>query len=330
MIGASDVSDGRTRELLRRLELDVTVRLDGLLHGDHRGLVPGHGTELGETRRYAPGDDVRRIDWNVTARLSEPYIRQTIADRELETWILADRSPRLDFGTANVEKRDLVLAGTAAVGFLTNRDGNRIGAVLAGQRQSDLIEHKGRPPRGQHISDDRNGGHTVIPAKGTRRHLLHILHSLASSPRHDSGGVTDLAGALHRVNGIAKRRGLLAVVSDFRVGAGWEDALAIAAVRHDVLAIEVSDPREAELPNVGLLTVVDPGTGQLRELATNKASVRQAYADAAAAHHEHLAATFRKHRIEHLRLSTDRAWLDDVVSFMANRRLRMNAPGARR
>ncbi len=314
MTEASDVSDGRTRELLRRLELDVTRRLDGLLHGDHRGLVPGHGSELGETRRYAPGDDVRRMDWNVTARLSEPYIRQTIADRELETWILADRSPRLDFGTAEVEKRDLVLAGTAAVGFLTNRDGNRIGAVLA-----DAGEGR-----------DTNNPHTVIPAKGSRRHLLHILHALAETPRSTATGVTDLSGALHRLNGVAKRRGLVAVVSDFRVGDGWEEALAIASIRHDVLAIEVSDPREAELPNVGLLTVVDPGTGQLRELATNKASVRAAYAAAAEAHHEHLAATFRRHRIEHLRLSTDRPWLDDVVSFMASRRLRMNAPGARR
>lgn len=314
MIDASDVSDGRTRELLRRLELDVTVRLDGLLHGDHRGLVPGHGSELGETRRYAAGDDVRRMDWNVTARLSEPYIRQTIADRELETWILADRSPRLDFGTADVEKRDLVLAGTAAVGFLTNRDGNRIGAVLTG-------------------SDAASGGtanHTVIPAKGSRKHLLHILHTLASTPRHEAAGITDLTSALHRLNGVAKRRGLVAVVSDFRVGEGWENALAVASVRHDVLAIEVSDPREAELPNVGLLTVVDPGTGRLRELATNKASVRDAYAAVAVEHREHLASTFAKNRIEHLRLSTDRPWLDDVVTFMANRRLRMNAPGARR
>ncbi len=314
MIDASDVSDGRTRELLRRLELDVTLRLDGLLHGDHRGLVPGHGSELGETRRYAPGDDVRRMDWNVTARLSEPYIRQTIADRELETWILADRSPRLDFGTADVEKRDLVLAGAAAVGFLTNRDGNRIGAVLAGGDTTDTSRD----------------GLTVIPAKGSRRHLLHILHTLADSPRHDATTVTDLTGALHRLNGLAKRRGFLAVISDFRVGEGWEAALAIASVRHDVLAIEVSDPREAELPNVGLLTVVDPGTGRLREIATNKASVRAAYAEAAAQHHEHLADTFRKHRIEHLRLVTDRPWLDDVVTFMANRRMRMNAPGARR
>ncbi len=313
MTSAADVSDGRTRELLRRLELDVTLRLDGLLHGDHRGLVPGHGSELGETRRYAPGDDVRRMDWNVTARLSEPYIRQTIADRELETWILADRSPRLDFGTADVEKRDLVLAGTAAVGFLTNRDGNRIGAVLAGTNGT---------------AGDTD--HTVIPAKGSRRHLLHILYTLAATPRRDTPAVTDLAGALHRLNSVSKRRGFVAVVSDFRVGTGWEDALAVASVRNNVLAIEVSDPREAELPNVGLLTIIDPGTGQLREIATNKASVRQTYADAAAAHHAHVADTFRRHRIEHLRLSTDRPWLDDVVGFMANRRLRMNAPGARR
>lgn len=311
MIDSTTVSDGRTRELLRKLELDVTVRLDGLLHGDHRGLVPGHGSELGETRRYAPGDDVRRMDWNVTARLMEPYIRETIADRELQTWILADRSPRLDFGTAAVEKRDLVLAGAAAVGFLTNRDGNRIGAVLAGGT-------------GDH------GGNTVIPARGSRRHLLHILHSLAESPRRDDATVTDLAGALHRLNGVAGRRGLIAVISDFRVAPGWEDAMAVMAQRHDVLAIEVSDPREFELPNVGLLTVIDPGTGQYREVATNKASVRAAYAEAGAAHQQHLTDTFRRHRIEHLQLSTDREWLDDVVAFMAQRRLRMHTPGAAR
>ncbi len=307
MIEPSDLTTGRTREILRRLELDVTRRLDGLLHGDHRGLVPGHGSELGETRRYAPGDDVRRIDWNVTARLQTPYLRETIADRELETWLVVDRSARLDFGTAEVEKRDLVLAGAAAVGFLTNRDGNRLGAILTG-----------------------SGGTVIIPAKGSRRHLLHVLHSIAATPRASEPAVTDLADALHRVNALAGRRGLLAVVSDFRVDGDWERALAVASLRHDVLAIEVSDPRESELPNVGLLTTIDPGTGQIRELATQKASVREAYATAAAAHHQHLADLFRRHRIDHLRLSTDRPWLDDVVAFMASRRARQNnaaAPG---
>lgn len=316
MTEPADVSDGRTRELLRRLELDVTVRLDGLLHGDHRGLVPGHGSELGETRRYSPGDDVRRIDWNVTARLQQTHVRETIADRELESWVLVDRSPRLDFGTADCEKRDLVLAGTAAVGFLTNRDGNRIGAVLAGA--------------GSAATGTAGDATMVIPAKGGRRHLLHILHTLAETPRSSEPIVTDLAAALHRVNAVSRRRGLLAVISDFRVQDGWEPALAVAALRHDVLAIEVGDPREDHLPNVGLLTVIDPGTGRTRELATNSASIRDAYANAAQARHDHIAQLFRRHRIDHLRLSTDRPWLDDVVAFMANRAVRMAAPAGGR
>ncbi len=299
--------DGAAREVLRRLELDVTRRLDGLLHGDHRGLVPGHGTELGETRAYAPGDDVRRIDWNVTARLSEAHIRQTIAERELQTWLLVDRSSRLDFGTANCEKRDLALAAAAAVGFLTSRDGNRIGAVLAG---------RGEPE--------------VVPARGSRRHLMRLLHQIADTPRGDNSGVTDLTAGLHRLSALAGRRGLVAVVSDFQVEPGWEPALAVLARRHDVVAIQLTDPREFELPNVGLVLVRDPATGRERELHTGKAKVRQDFADAAAARQQALADQLRAARVDHLTLSTDRAWLDDLVAFVASRRHRIRGgTGAR-
>jgi uncharacterized protein (DUF58 family) len=300
-----EVVDGSTREVLRRLELDVTRRLDGLLHGDHRGLVPGHGTELGETRRYAPGDDVRRIDWNVTARLSEAHIRQTIAERELQTWLLVDRSSRLDFGTARCEKRDLVLAASAAVGFLTSSDGNQIGAVLTG---------RGEPE--------------VVPARGSRKHLLRLLHQIAETPREDNSGITDLAQGLARVSTLARRRGLIAVVSDFMVQPGWQEALGVAARKHDVLAVQITDPREFELPNVGLVLVRDPATGQERELATNKASVRNAFAEAAAARQDRLATELRNARIDHLVLSTDREWLDDLVAFITARRERIKGGGA--
>ncbi|MGH1490909.1 MAG: DUF58 domain-containing protein [Acidimicrobiales bacterium] len=301
-----ELVDGSTREVLRRLELDVTRRLDGLLHGDHRGLVPGHGTELGETRRYAPGDDVRRIDWNVTARLSEAHIRQTIAERELQTWLLVDRSSRLDFGTARCEKRDLVLAAAAAVGFLTSRDGNQIGAVLAG---------RGEPE--------------VVPARGSRKHLLRLLHQIAETPRGDNSGVTDLSNGLARVSTLARRRGLVAVISDFMVEPGWQNAIAIAGRQHDVLAIQVTDPREFELPNVGVVLVRDPATGQERELQTNKASVREAFAAAAAARQERMASELRTARVDHLVLSTEREWLDDLVSFITARRHRVNAGAGR-
>lgn len=299
---SDDLLAGRTREVLRRLELDVTHRLDGLLHGDHRGLVPGHGTELGETRQYAPGDDVRRIDWNVTARLGQAYIRQTIAERELETWLVIDRSPRLDFGSARHEKRELVLAAAAATGFLTNRDGNRIGAMLAG---------RGEP--------------TIIPAKGTRKHLLHILHEIATAPRGDGAGVTDLGAALAQLGSVAKRRGLVVVVSDFRVADGWETPLRILTNKHDVLAVEVIDPLELALPNVGPLPIADPATGEIREIPTQKKKVRDAYAAAAEARRQMLTDTFRSNRVDHLTLHTDAEWLDDLVRFVGARRHRIAA-----
>ncbi len=305
-LGLASPVDGSTREVLRRLELEVTRRLDGLLHGDHRGLVPGHGTELGETRRYAPGDDVRRIDWNVTARLSEAHIRETIAERELQTWLLVDRSSRLDFGTARCEKRDLALAGAAAVGFLTSRDGNRIGAVLAG---------RGEPQ--------------IVPARGSRKHLLHLLHQIAETPHDDNSGVTDLTEGLARLSSVAGRRGLLAIISDFQVAPGWEQAVAVAARRHDVLAVQVTDPREYELPNVGLITVRDPATGLEREIRTGKASVRRAFADAAAERQRHIESTFRAAGVDHLLLSTEREWLDDLVGFVARRRHRLAAGAGR-
>lgn len=295
------------RSTLRQLELDVTRRLDGLLHGDHRGLVPGHGSELGETRAYQPGDDIRRIDWNVTARLNEAYIRQTIAERELETWLVADIGARLGMGSANREKRELALAAAASVGFLTQRDGNRIGALLTGP-----------------------GHEQVISPKGTRKHLLHVLHTLACTASEEGSGITDLTTAFQRLGALAKRRGMVAVVSDFRVVPGWEDSIAVLARRHDVVAFEVVDPLELELPNVGLLPVVDPATGQLVEIPTNKARVRKAYADAAQERRAHLASTFRRHGIDHIEMRTDHAWLDDVVRFVARRKHRILATAPRR
>ncbi|MGH1502595.1 MAG: DUF58 domain-containing protein [Acidimicrobiales bacterium] len=300
MSGPTVGLDGSTREVLRRLELEVTHRLDGLLHGDHRGLVPGHGTELGETREYAPGDDVRRIDWNVSARLPEVHIRQTIAERELETWLVVDRSPRLDFGSARCEKRELTLAAAAAVGFLTNSDGNRIGALLAGR-----------------------GAPLTLPARGSRTHLLRILHELAATPREDGRGVTDLVEPFERLTTLARRRGLVVAISDFRVQPGWERALAVLARRHEVLAVEVSDPLEHELPDVGLLPVIDPATGEITEVPTHKPKVRAAYAAAAAERRATLEDTFRRHRIDHLSLRTDHDWLDEVVHFIARRRHRL-------
>jgi uncharacterized protein (DUF58 family) len=285
--------------LLRRLDLAVTRRLDGMLHGDHQGLLPGPGSEPGESRPYTPGDDVRRMDWAVTARTAVPHVRLPIADRELETWVVADLSASLDFGTALVEKRDLALSAVAAVGFLTARVGNRIGALLL-------------TPQGL--------GH--VPARPGRQHLLGLLHRAAIAPRGDGGGETDLGAALATVGRLAKRRGMVVVVSDFLGRPGWEKALGQLSIRHDVLTIEIVDPRELELPSVGVLHMVDPRSGELFEVQTANPKIRERYAAAAATQRAAIAEAIRAAGSDHLQLRTDRDWLLDVVRFVAQRRER--------
>jgi len=296
------IATGPSSEVLRRLELTVTRRLDGLLQGDYRGLVPGHGSEPGETRPYAAGDDVRRIDWNVTARTQEPYIRVSIADRELETWIVADFSASLAFGTADCEKRDLALAAMSAVGFLTQRTGNRIGAViLEGERA------------------------VTLPARSGRANLQALLHRALMAAKQDHPGASDLEGALRRLATASKRRGLVVVVSDFLAGGEWERALRVLSARHEVLAVEVRDPREMELPNVGLLTLVDPETGAVREVQTGNVKTRQRYAEAALAQRADIARRIRSAGADHLVLRTDHDWLLDLVRFVALRRERLDS-----
>lgn len=295
-------------EVLRRLELTITRRLDGLLHGDYRGLVPGHGSEPGETRLYQPGDDVRRIDWNVTARMQAPHVRETIADRELETWLLVDLSASLEFGTAERTKREQALAAAAAVGLLTSRGGNRVGAVLA-----------------------TPDGDATIPARGGRDHLRAILHRIETAPIVDGAGAADLASGLHRLSRVARRRGLAVIVSDWlddqptAPRPPWEQALRRVAVRHETLCVEVVDPRELELPDVGVIELVDPETGRRREVQTGDARLRQRYADAADRRRAQLAATLRGLGADHLVLRTDRDWVGDLVAFVTTRRDRAAA-----
>lgn len=296
------IATGPSSEVLRRLELTVTRRLDGLLQGDYRGLVPGHGSEPGETRPYAAGDDVRRIDWNVTARTIEPHIRQSIADRELETWILADFSASLAFGTADCEKRDLALAAISAVGFLTQRTGNRTGAVvLEGEKASTL------------------------PARGGRNNMQALLHRALLAAKSDHPGASDLEGALKRLAAATRRRGLIVVVSDFLADGEWERPLRVLSHRHEVLAIEVVDPRELELPDVGLLDLVDPETGAIRSVQTSNAKTRARYAEAAAQQRDDIARRIRSAGADHLQLRTDRDWLLDLVRFVAWRRERLES-----
>ncbi len=283
---------------LRRLELIVTRRLDGLLQGDHLGLVPGPGSEYAEAREYQPGDDVRRMDWNVTARTTTPHVRDVVADRELETWVLVDASASMDFGTAELEKRDLAVAAVGAVGFLTAGVGNRLGA---------LVLHR--------------GGVRRLPARTGRFHLLGVLRTLLTVDRTPPGEPTrSLADAVDDLRRTARRRGLAVVVSDFLDESGWELPLRRLATRHQVLAVEIVDPRELELPNVGLLTLVDPETGRRREVSTANRRLRQRYAEAADAQHQAVRDALRRAGASHLRLRTDRDWIRDLVRHIATQR----------
>lgn len=289
-------------EVLRRLDLAVAHKLDGLLHGEYQGLVPGHGSELGETRGYQAGDDVRRIDWNVTARMLAPHVRETIADRELESWVAVDLGPSMDFGTAHCEKRDLAVSAAAAIGFLTARTGNRFGTVAA------TVD-----------------GPVVTLPRGGRNHLMASLHKLVVTPRADQGQA-DLSVALDRLAAAARRRGLVAVVSDFLAPPEtWAKPLRRIAARHETIAVEVLDPRELSLPDVGLLSVVDPSTGRTREVPTASKKLRARYEAAAADQRAAIAEALRLAGVDHLQLRTDRDWLLDVVRFVADRRARVHA-----
>jgi uncharacterized protein (DUF58 family) len=283
---------------LRQLELLVTRKLDGLLQGDYQGLVPAGGTEPGEGRLYAPGDDVRRMDWNLTARSNAAHVRTTIADRELETWIVFDASASLDFGTTDQEKRDLALSAAGAFAFLTARNGNRIGAVLFGP-----------------------DGSRVVPPRGGRDAALALLHAIEGRPRATTGSF-GLADALRRVRLVAHRRGLVVVISDLLDDGPWERELRALGLRHQVVVASVGDPRERELPAVGLLTLVDPETGERLEVQTSDKRLRQRYAAAAAEQARRHADVVRRAGARHLVLSTDRDWLRDVVRHVVSTRRR--------
>jgi uncharacterized protein (DUF58 family) len=288
---------------LRALELTVRRRLDGLLQGNHLGLVPGPGSEPGEARHYEPGDDVRRMDWAVTARTTEPHIRESVADRELETWLAVDLSASLDFGTADCDKRELAVAACAAVAHLTRGGGNRVGAVVS--TGADLRR---------------------IPARGGLAHVRGMVRQIAQTPRAQEGVRGDLAQTLEQLRRPPRRRGLVVVVSDFlgpRPGEAfdWERPLRGLSARHDLIAIEVLDPRDLELPDVGAVVLADPETGRQREVVTTPL-LRREFAAAAAAHRDEVAMALRRCGAAQLTLRTDSDWVADIVRFAVGRKRR--------
>jgi uncharacterized protein (DUF58 family) len=290
---------------LRRLELTIVRKLEGILHGEHLGLLPGPGTELAEARVYRPGeDDVRRMDWSVTARTTVPHVRDVIADRELETWAMVDLSASMDFGTAALEKRDLAVAAVATVWFLTHKLGDR------------FVVRGGRLRR--------------WPARSGRLALYGLLRSLLAEPRTAvEEPEDDFTSSLDQLSRAQQRRGLRVIVSDFLDGSGdpdqvappaWERAMKRLSGRHQVLAVEILDPRELELPDVGVVWLTDPETGETREVNTASAEVRARYAAGAAEHRERVRIALRRSGAAHLTLRTDRDWVADTARFVLGHR----------
>ena len=290
------IDDPKLTAALKSLELTVKRKLDGVLHGDHLGLIPGPGSEPGESREYQPGDDVRRMDWAVTARTTHPHVRQMIADRELETWMVVDMSASLDFGTTVCEKRDLAVAAAAAITYLNSGGGNRIGAVIA------------------------NGATiTRVPARSGRQHEQTLLRTIATTPKAPTGVRGDLAIAIDALRRPERRRGMAVIISDFLGPINWMRPLRAIAARHEVLAIEVLDPRDVELPDIGDVVLQDAESGAVREF-TIDAQLRDDFAKAAAAHRAEVSRTVRGCGAPVLTLRTDRDWIGDIVRFVESRR----------
>ncbi|BFU45854.1 DUF58 domain-containing protein [Krasilnikovia sp. MM14-A1004] len=317
----ADQGTARAEAVLSRLQLLVTRKLDGLLQGDYAGLLPGPGSEAGESREYRPGDDVRRMDWPVTARTTTPHVRRTVADRELETWLAVDLSASVDFGTARWLKRDLVIAAAAAMAHLTVRGGNRIGAVVGTGSGVPVSASRGwRRRRDSAPTAEATPPSMVrLPARPGRKEAQGLLRAIARTRIRP--GRADLGALVDMLNRPPRRRGVAVVISDFLTPVeGWARPVRKLGVRHDVLAIEVVDPRELELPDVGVLTLADPETGALHEVQTADPALRRRYAEAAGEQRAVIARALRAAGAAHLRLRTDTDWLLDMVRFVAAQR----------
>jgi len=304
---SSGALDPRAHQALRRLDMRIVRRLEGLLHGEHLGLRLGPGSEPAEARRYLPGeDDVRHIDWAVTARTTVPHVRDLVADRELESWTLLDLSPSMDFGTAQRDKREVAIGALAAINVLTQRVGDRFGAYFL---------HRGRVRR--------------WPARSGKAALTTMLATVQAAPRGDgpAAGGASLPEALTDLARAQRRRGLRVVISDFldtpseegAAEAPWERPLRRLTARHQVLAIEVVDPRELDVPDIGWVTLSDPETGRSREVRLTRA-VRERYREAALVQRTAVAAGLRRCGVPHLVLRTDRDWIVDMARFVVEQR----------
>ncbi len=295
--------------LLKRLDWHVVRRLDGLLQGDYRSLFTGQGYDLAEVREYQPEDDVRYMDWNVTARMDAPYVRQYIEDREITAWLLLDLSPSIDFGTANFRKRDLVVDFAGVISRLLMRHGNKVGAMLF----SNAVDE-------------------VLPPRNGQMHALRLLHQLVREDKtaeHPTGRPTDLAAILDRAARTLRRRALVFVVSDFISESDWEPALGRLAQHNEVLAVWLTDPREEVIPEIGPLVLEDAETGQQVYVDTRDKGFQERFQQLVWDRRFNIERAFARHGVDALRLSTDGSMVREIARFAHLRRESRRRHGGR-
>jgi len=294
---------------LRRLEWTVVRRLDGLLQGDYRTLMRGTGMDLADLREYQHHDDVRHIDWNVTARQQQPYVRVFTEDREMAAWFLLDLSPSVDFGSGEQRKREVSAGFVAVLARLLTRHGNRVGAMLYGA-----------------------GVDEVLPPRSSRMHVLRLLQLMQQRPLapDQAGKVTRLADLLQSAGNLVRRRGTVFVVSDFISEPGWEKPLGQLAQRHEVVAVRLLDPMELELPDLGLIPIRDAETGEQLMVDTSDAGFRKRFARIAAQREAELRESLTRAGVDTLELSTDDDLVNAIRRFtdLRKRRSRLSAGGS--
>jgi len=285
--------------LLRRLEWTVIRRLDGLLQGDYRTLFRGFGLDLADIREYQYHDDVRHIDWNVTARLATPYVREYNEDREVTAWFLLDMSPSVEFGSADVRKRSVLADFVTVLARLLTQHGNRVGALIYG-----------------------DGVEQVVPARSGRRHVLHILNTMLTRPPLKRAATTNLQDFLATAFAVMPRRSLVFVISDFISTPGWGKPLAQLAKRHEIVAVRLYDPLEMEMPDLGLLVIEDAETGEQLFVDTHDKGFRRRFAEAAQRRERTLRTSLREAGVDALELCTDDDLVDAIMRFADLRKRR--------
>lgn len=285
--------------LLLRLDWQVIRRLDGLLQGDYRTLFYGYGVDFADLREYQPEDDIRYIDWNVTARMDTPYVRQYVEDREITAWFLLDLSPSMDFGAVEGLKRNILIEFVTTVARILTRHGNRVGAIFYGNR----VER-------------------TIPARGGRTQVLRLVNDLLKQPQLPKAPFTNLAPLLDAALHTIKQRSLLFIVSDFISEPGWERPLKLLSQRHETLAVRLWDPREIDLPDIGVVIMEDAETGEQLYVDTSDKHFRQRFRDAAQQREAALTETFKRSGVDTLALSTEDDLARTIVRFAQSRRAR--------